>query len=327
MARYRVGFSLVIVGMICLWPILASAQPDHEDEIAKNLKVLPKDMPHEEIDKLMIGYSRALGVRCNHCHVGEPGKMRQEDFHLDDKPEKDKTRQMIQMTRDLNEKYLPMLGSRENPPIRIDCVTCHRGVTEPRLLQDILRTEYDRGGIDSSLVRYQALRDRYYGRASYDFGEAPLADLANQVKTAGNPTAAVRFLEYNVEMNPKSNSAKRQHASGAISMSFQQSGSDSAAAVYHRLQKQYGEKLVGEPTLNDVGYQLLFSGAKETAILAFQLNTAEHPQSGNAFDSLGEGFAIIGKKPEAIEAYTKAVQLDPTNENAMRRLAELTGGK
>lgn len=327
MAQNRVGVPLVIVGMLSLLPVMASAQQVHEDPPAKNLKVLPKDTPHEEIDRLMSGYSRALGVRCNHCHVGEPGKMRQEDFPLDDKPEKEKTRQMIQMTRDLNEKYLPKLGSRDTPPIRIECVTCHRGVTEPRLLQDILRAEYDRGGIDSTLVRYQTLRDRYYGRASYDFGDAPLADLANQVRTVGNPSAATRLLEYNVEMNPKSNSAKRQHASGAIAMAFQQSGSDSGAAVYHRLQKQYGEKLVGEPLLNDVGYQLLFSGAAESAVLAFQLNVAEHPQSGDAHDSLGEGLAFVGKKPEAIEAYTKALQLDPTNENARARLAELTGGK
>jgi len=327
MMRYRVGSSLLAAGILFLLPILASAQPGHEDDPARNLKVLPKDTPHEEIDRLMSGYTRALGVRCDFCHVGEPGKMRHEDFPLDDKPEKEKARQMILMTRDLNEKYLPMLGSRDTPPVRIECVTCHRGVTEPRLLQDILRAEYDRSGIDSTLARYQALRDRYYGRASYDFGDAPLADLANQVRNAGNPTAAARLLEYNVEMNPKSNSARRQHAGSAIAMAFQRSGSDSGTAVYHEMRARYGDKLVGEPLLNNVGYQLLFSDAGEAAVLAFQLNVAEHPRSGDAFDSLGEGLAAAGRKPEAIEAYTKAVQLDPTNENAKARLAELTGGK
>ncbi|TPW16165.1 MAG: hypothetical protein FD129_768, partial [bacterium] len=174
-----------------------------------------------------------------------------------------------------NREYLSALASRENPPIRIECVTCHRGVTEPRKLQDILRAEYDRGGIDSTLARYQALRDRYYGRAAYDFGDAPLADLAGQVKAAGNPAGAVRLLTFNVEMNPKSNGAKRQHAAGAIGMAFQQAGRDSGAAAYHALQKSYGEKLVGEPLLNDVGYQLLFGGAGEAALQAFRFNADE----------------------------------------------------
>jgi len=53
------------------------------------------------------------------------------------------------------------LGRRADPPIRVQCATCHRGTTEPRMLQEVREAAYDQGGLDSTLARYQSLRDRY----------------------------------------------------------------------------------------------------------------------------------------------------------------------
>ena len=78
------------------------------------------------------------------------------------------------MTQDLNDKYLATLENRADPPVRVQCATCHRGAPQPRTLQDALKIAYDKGGMDSTLARYQSLRERYYGRATYDFGDAPL---------------------------------------------------------------------------------------------------------------------------------------------------------
>src|SRR5262249_60820739 len=98
------------------------------------------------------------------------------------------------------------------PPIKIGCFTCHHGGTQPRTLQDVLQTAYDQGGMDSTLARYQSLRDRYYGSAVYDFGEVPLADVAGRLHQKGHDADAMKLLAMNVDVNPKSAFAKRQHA-------------------------------------------------------------------------------------------------------------------
>jgi tetratricopeptide (TPR) repeat protein len=43
-------------------------------EKAKNLQVLPKDMPGSKLGPIMGGFARALGVRCWYCHMGQKGK-------------------------------------------------------------------------------------------------------------------------------------------------------------------------------------------------------------------------------------------------------------
>jgi len=85
---------------------------------AQNLKVLPKDIPRQRLLAAMNGFTRALGVKCDHCHiVGE--------FAKDDKPEKDVARAMIRMVMNLRQnadQFLP--GGRVD---KLNCWTCHRG--------------------------------------------------------------------------------------------------------------------------------------------------------------------------------------------------------
>src|SRR5207244_458268 len=158
-------------------------------------------MPREKVVELMGTFTRALGVRCVYCHVGEEGKpMNPADFAKDDKPQKDKARVMLRMVQDINDKYLTQLEPRATPAVGVQCVTCHRGAAQPRMLQDVLKSAYDQGGIDSTEARYRALRDRYYGRFTYDFGDAPLADVPRQLRTSGHPADAVKLHALNVEM-------------------------------------------------------------------------------------------------------------------------------
>jgi hypothetical protein len=45
-----------------------------EDQIPDkftNLKILPSGVPRAELVRVMREFASALGVRCNHCHVGE----------------------------------------------------------------------------------------------------------------------------------------------------------------------------------------------------------------------------------------------------------------
>jgi tetratricopeptide (TPR) repeat protein len=66
-----------------------------------------------------------------------------------------------------------------------------------------------------------------------------------------------------------------------------------------------------EAELNQYGYQLLNQGKNDEAIHIFIVNTERFPKSGNAWDSLGEGYAIKGDKENAIKSFKKSLSLNP----------------
>lgn len=289
-----------------------------------NLKVLPRGIAPRELVALMAGFTRALGVRCSHCHVGEEGKpLETYDFPSDDKLLKRKAREMLRMVEAINQRHLTQLAERVEPPVTVTCATCHRGVREPRPLQEILLAAYRRAGLDSALAAYRSLRERYYGRAAYDFGEVALADVGGAVWGMDRFADAVRLLELNVEMNPASVFAQRQHAMRAIELAFRDGGSSAGTARYRELKGRYQPDAVQEPILNQVGYALLRLNRPADAVAAFKLNVEAYPHSSNAYDSLGEAFAAVGDRTRAIESYERSLALNPQNEDAARKLAEL----
>ena len=66
-----------------------------------------------------------------------------------------------------------------------------------------------------------------------------------------------------------------------------------------------------EPELNAYGYQLLNNGKFDEAIHIMKLNTENHPESANAWDSLGEAYALKGDKENAIKNFKKSLSMDP----------------
>ncbi len=69
------------------------------------------------------GWSKALGVTCNHCHNTN-------DWASDEKPEKEIARQMWALRQDLNRKVFPAMKGLNNATTaipRISCNTCHNG--------------------------------------------------------------------------------------------------------------------------------------------------------------------------------------------------------
>jgi hypothetical protein len=80
----------------------------------KNLKVLK--VPKEQLIPTMRGWSQALGVQCNFCHV-------QGDFASDENPHKGMARKMVTMLDQVNSNF-------DGKP-EVSCWTCHRGDTEP----------------------------------------------------------------------------------------------------------------------------------------------------------------------------------------------------
>ena len=112
---------------------VAASQPPQEQP-KRNLKVLPKDISHEDLDKVMDAWKDALGVKCNFCHAGKEvdGRFKM-DFASDEKPEKQIARNMYKMTGKINKKifrYKPSDDKTAVPPI--SCKTCHNGKPHPQ---------------------------------------------------------------------------------------------------------------------------------------------------------------------------------------------------
>lgn len=171
----------------------------------ENLKVLPKDIPVRALLDTMRSFTGALGVRCNYCHVGEEGQpLSTYKFASDEKPTKDKAREMLRMVGAINNDYLTKLASRRSPPVVVACMTCHRGVSVPRPIQQVVLIAYDSAGADSAVSAYRQLRERYFGRASYDFSDVPLAEVGDALRGRGKTADALRFYVLDTELNPTS---------------------------------------------------------------------------------------------------------------------------
>lgn len=174
-----------------------------------NLQILDKSMSREDIVALMFTYNEALGVFCDHCHVdvpaGAPTGFVRASRAEDGKATKRIGRVMIKMTADLNAKLSSELGKLgRSGATEVKCITCHRGVTKPRQLTDILTTDYSSGGTAAALREYRDLRQKYYGGQSYDFSERALITVAGRLVDDGKLDDAMKLLDANLEMFPKS---------------------------------------------------------------------------------------------------------------------------
>ncbi len=211
-SRYRVRFASTVLAVIALTAATSArsvnAQPRFEwPDRAKNLKVLPKDMPKEKLQATMIGFTRSLGVRCPFCHVGQEGQpLTTFDFVSDQKPTKDVARGMMKMARDVN-RSLGKMKFPEPNRVEVQCITCHRGRPRPLSLTDELAGVYETAGIDSTVARYTLLRERFYGAGSYDFSERSLNELGATMMAKGRHDDAVRVFQLNVQQNPNSSFA------------------------------------------------------------------------------------------------------------------------
>lgn len=87
-----------------------AARPDSVwtwPERAENLDVLPDSTSADELRAVMESFTRALGVRCGECHVGEGRDFRTWDFASDARPHKEVARGMMRMTMEINGDLLP----------------------------------------------------------------------------------------------------------------------------------------------------------------------------------------------------------------------------
>jgi CubicO group peptidase (beta-lactamase class C family) len=102
-----------------------------------------------------------------------------------------------------------------------------------------------------------------------------------------------------------------------------------AAAVIAEYRKLKTENAAmydfSEGELNRVGYQFLVAKRQKDAIEIFKLNVEMFPKSANPYDSLGEAYLADNQKDLALVNYKKAVELNPTNANALQIVNRLEG--
>ena len=233
------GVALPLTGQQWSWP-----------ERSENLQQLPADFPGERLRAVMTGFTRALGVRCAHCHVGDEGQpLSSFDFASDDKVEKRTAREMLALLGSVNSHLQRIEPTGE--AVNMWCHTCHRGRARPQTLAEALLETYRADGVEAAVAEYGELRAGYYGRGTFDFSES---------------------------------------------------------------------------SLNGIGYTLLREGDTPGAVAIFRLNAEQFPASANVWDSLAEAYMTAGSRELARISYRKSLELDPTNQNALERLAELGGG-
>jgi tetratricopeptide (TPR) repeat protein len=155
----------------------------------------------------MRGFSFALGVRCQYCHAGGDGiSFAGVSFDSDEKVAKRKARFMIRMVDSLNRIVLASLPGRTDPPVTIQCVTCHRGLSKPTTLQNVLMKTIEESGVDSAIKQYRGLRERTAMNGYFDFTEWRINELARGLVAANKVPEAIAIMEMNAEFNPRSGS-------------------------------------------------------------------------------------------------------------------------
>jgi len=106
-------------------------------------------------------------------------------------------------------------------------------------------------------------------------------------------------------------------------------GIDAVLARYKAYVSDPAHKFLAdpEPRINSLGYRLLSDKRIPEAIVIFEVNARTHPNSWNAYDSLGEAYANARDKQRALDSYRKSVELNPENTNAKRTIEQIESAK
>jgi len=162
----------------------------------------------------------------------------------------------------------------------------------------------------------QMIAAKKYDDALKYFGGAIKADPKNAAAYKGMGYAyaykgdkahALQYLKYALQLNPSDT---------ALSQYVATLGGGAAAPA-------------GGASATDVAYQngVKYMQAKQYQYAAYYFNqaTISDPNSAKAWQGLGNAFFAQGNKPKAIEAWDKAVTLDPTNAQLANYVASLKG--
>ena len=84
------------------------------------------------------------------------------------------------------------------------CNTCHRGRSRPMTLAEELGEKYRMKGLDAALDYYADLKQKYYGRGAYDFGQDALNQFGYDALEKNDAAGAIEVFRLNAAQFPES---------------------------------------------------------------------------------------------------------------------------
>lgn len=222
--------SLLVVAACHRPPASANTSAAGAPFRAQNLRVLPADLARDSLLTLMRGMAGGLGVTCQYCHVTDARLTPDSsNFASDEKRPKRIARSMLRLVQRINAELSAGTDHPEVPSIRVDCMTCHRGLPRPILLEDSLQRVLDVQGVDSTLSEYHRLRARYHGRGGFDFGLRTLNVLSERLLASSRYAEALPLAMLNAELFKD-----RWETSYALGRAYEGLADTAAAIVSYR---------------------------------------------------------------------------------------------
>ena len=267
-----------------------------------NLQFFPAETSAAELIPKMRGFAFALGVRCQHCHVGEEGQpLASLDFASDEKETKRNARVMLAIVAAINGNHLPHLAG-DTSRIQVECVTCHRGTTRPEQLDSVLL------GVDRDAGTDAALAARG--------GSAPRREreIFRQIKAPGpRNTGSILGI-------------RQRRAGGKDPLSSWYDFRHGLLARYDALREEHHGSHTynfAEETLVLVGEALLAEQNFDAAVAFFERNLNHFPKSTWTLGDLARAEEKRGNIERAIHAIERALELRPGHLRLTSQLEKL----
>lgn len=194
---------IILLISIAIFVVEANAQitlDDYRDPT--NLQVLSPDISPEGLRDVMFSFGQQVGLRCSRCHDFEPDTPASErDYASDAKELKLVAREMLLMVQAINDSVAAIDRGPDHEAITVRCVTCHRGVSQPRQIEEIFLTVAEEGGVSSAIDEYRKLRENWYATGAYDFSAWRLGGIAQEIFDSGDTEGGMSVHALNLELN------------------------------------------------------------------------------------------------------------------------------
>ena len=153
--------------------------------------------------------------------------------------------------------------------------------------------------------------------------------LADAYQALGDRPRALNRLRQGLDMGlpPRFRvrlEALERSAASALEYELRSRGRESARRLFERIVTGRRKDLIFvEEEMNAAGYRLLRSDRADNAIVLFEMNTDQFPDSADTWDSLGEALLAAGERERAIAAYRRCLELEPAASSARETLRRL----
>jgi len=167
------------------------------------------------------------------------------------------------------------------------------------------------------------------GMRKFKEGELTIIWLTNGYKFGYSIDRTINYIAgiIDEDFRVETSLANEFLVSEILEKSFNSSKDFAQSLKEYEIAKRKYPKAEFEGILNSIGYALMSKKELQKALEVFKLNVKEHPNAFNPYDSLGECYANLGDKENAIINYKKSVELNPLNQNGIDQIEKLNKGQ